>query len=141
MKFFSRATLLLIALFSSGCMANNADESFQFFWTEFRSAAMQNDYEKLEKLTKFPLAVNGVHDSIPIEYYKKSDFKIIFKKLMEQKIYMSQGEDDILTNMMDVISKSEVPLDAKNGDEYQVEQLVFKYINGQWLFTRAYLEE
>ncbi len=141
MIFFRSAALFFVAMVSSGCMANNTDKSFQLFWTEFRTAAIQNDYEQLEKFTKFPLAINGVDDSIPVEYFQKKDFKTIFNRLMEQKIYASHGDEYILTNMMDVVSKSEIPLNAKNGEEYQVEQLVFEYINGQWCFTRAYLEE
>lgn len=138
---FMRAALFFLIIFSSGCMANNTEKSFQLFWTDFRAAVLQNDYEQLEKFTQFPLAINGVHDSIPVEYFKKNEFKAIFNRLMEQKIYVSHGDDYILTDMMDVVSRSEIPLDAKNGDEYQVEQLVFEYVNGQWRFTRAYLEE
>ncbi|HTF97350.1 MAG TPA: hypothetical protein VL995_14525 [Cellvibrio sp.] len=141
MKLFFKITLLLTLIFSPWCKADERDDSFQLFWTEFRAAVMQNDYEQLKRFTKFPLAVNGVADFIPVEYIERKAFKDIFHKLMDQKIHLIHGDDYTLTDMMDVVSKTEAPLDAKNGDEYRVEQLVFEYIDGRWLFTRAYLDE
>lgn len=141
MKLFLKLTLLLTLIFSPWCMANNTEESFQLFWTEFRLAAIHDDYVKLKNFTKFPLAINGVADFIPVKYIERNKFKEIFTKLMEQKIYELHGDGLVLTNMMEIIYKSEIPLDAKNGDQYQVEQLVFDYIDGKWFFTNAYLDE
>ncbi len=141
MKFFVRTALFFIAIASLGCMANNTDNSFQSFWIEFRAAAIQNDYATLEKFTKFPLEVRGVHDSMPIQYFKKDAFKEIFNRLMEQKIYPVHEEDLVLTSMKTIVKNTEFAPDAKNEEEYQIEQLVFEYIDGQWFFTNAYLEE
>lgn len=141
MNIFLRTVLFFIALVSSGCMANTTDSSFQSFWTEFRAAAIKNDYATLEKLTKFPLEVRGVHDSMPIEYFRKDEFKEIFNKLMEQKIYPVQDDELVLTSMKTVVKNTELAPDAKNDEEYRIEQLVFEYIDGRWLFTNAYLEE
>ena len=141
MSYFLRAALILVILVSSGCKANSTDESFQLFWSEFRTAAIKNDYVQLEKFTKFPLAVYGVHDSIPVEHFKRKDFKAIFNRLMEQKMFLLQGDGFVETNMIAIVDSTELVTDAKNGEEYQVEQLVFKYIDGKWFFTRAYLAE
>lgn len=141
MKFLVRTALFFIALASLGCMANNTDNSFQSFWTEFRAAAIKNDYATLEKFTKFPLEVRGVHDSMPIQYFKKDAFKEIFNRLMEQEIYPVHDEDLILTSMKTIVKNTELTPDAKTGEEYRIEQLVFEYIDGRWFFTNAYLEE
>ena len=141
MKFLFRTALFFIALASLGCMANNTDNSFQSFWTEFRAAAIKNDYATLEKFTKFPLEVRGVHDSMPIQYFKKDAFKEIFNRLMEQEIYPVHDEDLILTSMKTIVKNTELTPDAKTGEEYRIEQLVFEYIDGRWFFTNAYLEE
>ena len=141
MKFFLRTALFFIALVSLGCMATNKDNSFQSFWTEFRAATIQNDYATLENLTKFPLEVRGVHDSMPIEYFKKDAFKEIFNRIMEQKIYPVHDEDLVLTSMKTIVKNTELVPDEKNEEEYRIEQLVFEYIDGQWFFTNAYLEE
>lgn len=141
MKFFFRTVLFFLAINSLGCMANNTDNSFQSFWTEFRSAAIKNDYATLEKFTKFPLEVRGIHDSMPIQYFKKDAFKEIFNRLMEQKIYPVDDEDLVLTSMKAIVKNTELAPDAKNEEEYRIEQLVFEYIDGQWFFTNAYLDE
>lgn len=141
MNYFLKLALFLVIVFSSGCKANSTDDSFQLFWSEFRIATMKNDYEKLETFTKFPLAIYGVHDSIPIEYFKRNDFRSIFSRLMEQKMFLLQGDDFVETTMKAIVTNTELVRDAKNGEEYQVEQLVFKYIDGQWFFTKAYLAE
>lgn len=132
---------MFYTLMPYGCMANSTDEAFQSFWNQFRTAVIKEDYATLENFTKFPLEVRGVHDSMPIEYYKKDEFKIIFDKIMEQKIYSVHEEDLVLTNMKAIVSDTELVSDMKNGDQYRVEQLVFDYVDGQWLFTNAYLEE
>ena len=141
MKLFFKITLLLTLIFSPWCMANERDDSFQLFWTEFRATVMQNDYEQLERFTKFPLAVNGVADFIPVSILEERDLKIFSINLWNKKFMYRMEMTYIQTNMMGVVSKTEVALDAKNGEEYRVEQLVFEYIDGQWLFTRAYLDE
>ena len=141
MNLFLRIALFFIAMVSSGCMANNKDNSFQSFWTKFRTAAIQNDYATLEKITKFPLEVRGVDDSMPVEYFKKDEFKKIFNRLMEQKIYPVHDENYVLTSMKTIVNNTELAPDAKNQDQYRMEQLVFEYIDGQWFFTNAYLEE
>lgn len=141
MKFFFRTVLFFLTISSLGCMANNTDNSFQSFWTEFRSAAIKNDYATLEKFTKFPLEVRGIHDSMPIQYFKKDAFKEIFNRLMEQKIYPVDDEDLVLTSMKAIVKNTELAPDAKNEEEYRIEQLVFEYIDGQWFFTNAYLDE
>lgn len=141
MNFFLRTALFFIAIVSLGCMANNKDNSFQSFWTEFRAAVIQNDYATLEKFTKFPLEVRGVHDSMPVEYFKRDAFKEIFNRLMEQKIYPVHDEDFVLTSMKTIVKNTELAPEDKNEKEYRIEQLVFEYIDGQWFFTNAYLEE
>ena len=141
MNIFLRTVLFFISIVSLGCMANNKDSSFQLFWNEFRTAVVEDNYANLEKLTKFPLEVRGVHDSMPIEYFKNDEFKIIFDRIMEQKIYSVHEEDLVLTNMKAIVNDTELVSDMKNGDQYRVEQLVFDYIDGQWFFTNAYLEE
>ena len=123
------------------CMANSTDEAFQSFWNEFRIAVIKEDYATLEKFTKFPLDVRGVHDSMPTEYFKKDEFKDIFNRLMKQKIYPVHQEDLVLTSMKTIVSNTELVSDMKNGEQYRIEHLVFENIDGQWFFTNAYLEE
>ncbi|HSC67889.1 MAG TPA: hypothetical protein VLC79_09375 [Cellvibrio sp.] len=141
MNSFLRTISFFTLIISSGCVVGKSDNSFQPFWTEFRAAAIKNDYATLEKFTKFPLEVRGVHDSMPVQYFKKDEFKEIFNRLMEQKIYPVHDEELVLTSMKTIVKNTELAPDAKNGEEYRMEQLAFEYIDGQWFFTNAYLEE
>lgn len=140
MNSFLRTISFFALIISSGCVAGNSDNSFQTFWTEFRTATVQNDYERLEKFTKFPLEIRGADDSIPTEYLKKDDFKDIFKKLMQQKIYLPHDDGYVETSMREIVNNTRLVSDATENEEYQIEQLVFEYADGKWFFTKAYLD-
>ena len=142
MNSFLRAISFFILIISSGCVVGKSDSSFQVFWTEFRTAALQNDYKSLEHFTKFPLAIRGPDDSMPTEYIKKDDFKDVFDRLMQQRTYLPNDDDNLVeTNMREIVENTRLISDAKESEEYQLEQLVFEYVDGQWFFTKAYLDE
>ena len=142
MKYFFSLIVIFYTLITYECMANSTDEAFQSFWNEFRIAVIKEDYATLEKFTKFPLKIRGPDDSMPTEYFRKDDFKDIFDRIMQQKTYLPNDEDSLIkTSMKEIVDNTLLISDMKNGEQYQIEQLVFEYINGQWFFTNAYLEE
>ena len=142
MNSFLRAISFFALIISSGCAAGKADSSFQIFWTEFRAAAIQNDYKTLEKFTKFPLEIRGPDDSMPTEYLKKDDFNDVFDRIMQQKTYLPHDDDSLIeTSMREIVDNTLLISDAKKGEEYQIEQLVFEFVDGQWFFTKAYLDD
>lgn len=141
MSLMLKRILFFILILSSGCMADNSEKNFQLYWTEFRTAALAADYEKLEKLTRFPLEVKGVDDSMPSVQYKKEDFQGVFKKIMAQPIYQLREDDLIETTMRAVVDKMDVVPEEITGEERRVEQLEFQNIEGRWFLVSAYLEE
>lgn len=141
MNSFIKAISFFALIISSGCVAGKSDNSFQLFWTEFRTAAIQNDYKSLEKFTKFPLEIRGPDDSIPTEYFKKDNFKDVFNRLMQQKIYLPHDDDSLIeSSMSEIVANTRLISDAKESEEYQIEQLIFEFVDGQWFFTKAYLD-
>lgn len=142
MNSFVRAISFFALIISSGCAAGKSDNSFQIFWTEFRTAVIQNDYKSLEKFTKFPLEIRGPDDSTPTEYLKKDDFEDVFNRVMQQKTYVPLDDDSLVeTSMREIVDNTRLIADAKDVEEYQIEQLVFEYVSGQWFLTRVYLDD
>lgn len=141
MSLLLRIGLLCVAILSTGCMADGHEKSFPSYWSEFRVAVLENDYKKLENLTRFPLEVKGVDDSIPVVHYKQDEFKEVFEKIIKQTIYQPHNGEYIETDMRTVVNKTDVVPDIQKDQEYQLEQLVFENIDGRWYLTRAYLEE
>ena len=126
---------------SISCTAESPQSDFQPFWNKFRAASLANDYTTLATLTKFPLEVKGVDDSIPIRKYEKAQLNTIFPKLMSQPVLLPKDNDVVETNLREVLTKTE-KVEYNNTDkEIRVEQFQFQLINGKWLFVRAYLEE
>ena len=126
---------------SVSCTAEPIQSDFQPFWNKFRAASLANDYATLATLTKFPLEVKGVDDSVPDEKYKKEQLSAIFPNLMSQPVFLPKDNDVVETNLREALTKTE-KVEYKNTDkEIRVEQFQFQLINGKWLLVRAYLEE
>ena len=126
---------------SVSCTAESIQSDFQPFWNKFRAASLANDYATLATLTKFPLEVKGVDDSVPDEKYKKEQLSAIFPNLMSQPVFLPKDNDVVETNLREALTKTE-KVEYKNTDkEIRVEQFQFQLINGKWLLVRAYLEE
>ena len=126
---------------SISCTAESPQSDFQPFWNKFRAASLANDYATLATLTKFPLEVKGVDDSIPIRKYEKAQLNTIFPKLMSQPVLLPKDNDVVEKNLREVLTKTE-KVEYNNTDkEIRVEQFQFQLINGKWLLVRAYLEE
>ncbi|HSC67890.1 MAG TPA: hypothetical protein VLC79_09380 [Cellvibrio sp.] len=136
-----KRVLFFMIVISSGCVANNSENSYQSFWEEFRVAVLADDYRKLEKLTQFPLEVKGVDDSMPIVQYKKEQFQAVFQKIMAQPMKIPHEDTLIETTMRGVVDKTTTVSVEVGYDEQGVEQLVFQNVKGKWLLVRAYLDE
>jgi len=132
-------TIFLMA--SISCNAESPQSDFQSFWNKFRAASLANDYTTLATLTKLPLEVKGVDDSVPIRKYEKAQLNTIFPKLMSQPVLLPKDNDVVETNLREILNKTE-KVEYNNTDkEIRVEQFQFQLINGKWFFVKAYLEE
>ncbi|HVK99353.1 MAG TPA: hypothetical protein VM553_06040 [Dongiaceae bacterium] len=140
MSVFSRLGLLFTLFFTLSCSAA-ADVDFQSFWTQFRKAALASDYTALEKMSKMPLEVKGVDDSMPSQQLDSAKLKQVFPALLAQKIYRYEGDELselTLRQVLEQTSSVKAQADAKDA---RVEQFEFAKTDGQWRLIRAYLEE
>jgi len=141
MQIIKNLILIIFLMVSVSCTAEPIQSDFQPFWNKFRAASLANDYATLATLTKFPLEVKGVDDTVPDEKYKKEQLNTIFPKLMSQPVFLPKDNDVVETNLREALTKTE-KVEYKNTDkEIRVEQFQFQLINGKWLLVRAYLEE
>lgn len=107
------------------------------YWRAFRQAVLDDNKDKLFSLTRFPFEVRGPHASDPVDYYDRSCFAAIFRRVVVQRVALPSGEKSMLQLINE---KSEIgPADYQSPDAIQVHQFEFRRINGEWLFTRAYL--
>ena len=128
----------LLVSFSAGASAiGNTSANFQTYWHQFRTATLTNDYATFANFTRFPLPVKGRFTVT----YQASEITKIFPRLMAQTIYQYQGGNLTKTTLLEAIkTKEKINYDAKD-KIIRVDQFEFKFIDGKWFLTKAYLEE
>ncbi|TGU73897.1 hypothetical protein E4633_00020 [Geomonas terrae] len=132
---------LLFLLATTGIAV--ADSDVQSFWNTFREAALRGDSARVAAMTKLPLWVRGPDDSDQVVHYGRKDFDKILKKLLNQEVLVVKDEKVLTTNMLKIINdkRSITARDLKTPDLFSVELFTFEKKNGNWLFTRGYLED
>lgn len=141
MQLIKQCVLLMLFLHAVSCSAAPNDKDFQVYWNKFRAATVANDYSALAELTKVPLEVKGVDDSIPLKTYGKAELTKIFPKLMSQIVYQYKGEEVVEAPLKDILVKKERVEVSATDKEIRIEQFEFALVNDKWLLVRAYLEE
>ena len=141
MKIIKNLILIVSLATSISCSAKPPPSDFQSFWSIFRAASLANDYTTLITLTKFPLEVKGVDDSVPVKKYEKAQLNTIFPKLLSQPVFLPKDNDVVETTLRETLTKTEKVEYKPTDKEIRVEQFQFQFIDGKWLLVRAYLEE
>ena len=141
MQIIKNLILIFSLAISVSCSAESPQSDFQPFWSKFRAASLANDYATLATLTKFPLEVKGVDDSVAVKKYQKEQLNTIFPKLISQTVFLPKDNDVVETKLREVLTKTEKVEYKTTDKEIRVEQFQFQLINGKWLLVRAYLEE
>lgn len=150
-KFF---LLVCLALYVAACSVNEPavkTNQENEFWKAFRQAALADDkdedkdkyQETLIALTHFPFEVRTSDDSVPPKTYEQKDFNPVFERLLAQQVYFPDGGSISSKSMRQMIeAKPQITAgDFITPTLIQFLQFEFEYIDGQWLFTRAYLED
>lgn len=138
---FFIALLLIVSLpADAGSIATQASE----FWVNFRNAVKSEDYQALETMTRFPLAVHGELDFMPVKKIGREGFAEAFKKLLNQEIYIDKNGQEIRTSMRNVVIET-VQIDKKYNLErdkhFRVSDLEFDYKDNRWALFRTYYPE
>lgn len=117
---------------------NNQQQSFQEFWSDFRSAVLADDKNKILSMTKFPFKTRGVSDDDPVVSHDKASFIRILPRLLDQDTGISVEPE----TMRDLIKRTiKVPKDKVNNDAWhRIGDICFENEKGIWSFTFAYFD-
>ena len=144
MKYKIRFLLALLFIMSLPASADSISSQASKFWVEFRNAVKSEDYQALETMTRFPLAVHGELDFMPVKKIEKEGFAGAFKKLLNQEIYIDKNGQEIRTTMRNVVIET-VQIDKKynldRDKHFRVSDLEFDYKDNRWALFRTYYPE
>lgn len=135
-----RLMLAFAVVVSCSCTAS-PDGDFQTFWTEFRRASLAGDLAAIEKMSKMPLEVRGVDDSIPARMCDAKELAKVYPALLAQTIYRYQGDEVTESSLRDVLEQTPSVASHAGEQDVRVEQFEFGRVDGRWRLVRAYLEE
>lgn len=134
-------TLLLIS-FSAACTAQESQLASQQCWSQFRQAVLANDYDRLRRVTQFPLPVHGTVDGIPAQQIGRDQFEATLTKILDQPLASFEGDKLVTYTQRDLVHKTTaLPAADKRAKSFRVGELVFEYPNGDCKLVRAYLSE
>ena len=137
-KKLSYIPLLLILGFATiSCNADTPTKSFPEFWSEFRTASLNNDIDRVVEMTRFPFSVKGELDMDGSAVLDKVKFKKRFKSFMDQ----DTREDLKPESMRDYIKKNKSISPRIDDGQTSVALFSFELIDGKWYFVRVYVEE
>lgn len=137
---FLLSLTILAFVVSDAC----ADDSAEKFWNDFRKAVVRHEYSKVVALTHFPFEILGLDESKPTEYHGKKGFRKNYMRVLFTPLVVQSSGDKLLHGDMLQVIQGKAKLTEKDyvSPEFiRVEQFVFERINGQWFFTRAYVDE
>lgn len=144
---FKTILLIVVTCVCAACSVNEpavkVNEENQY-WDAFRQAVLDDDKDTIISLTHFPFEVRGPGDSASVKSYEQKDFPAIFEQLVTQPVYYQSSGGAINSKpMRQLIEEKQqiTPGDFITPDLIQFIQFEFERIDGQWFFTRAYLEE
>lgn len=134
---------LALVLFATGCFAGQQKDPAQTYWNGFRQAVLASDYQTLRDYTRFPLAVHGVVDGIPVQAIGGEQFETAMKKILDQPLASYEGDQVVNYTQRELISKTtDLSKVKKQADKsFRVGELVFESKGDTYKLVRAYLSE
>lgn len=136
----SAAGALLLALVA-GCSTSEAGAGLDPFWSEFRRALRDGDEQAIVSLTRFPFELRGVVDGAPVESLAREEFLVVLERLLDQLVYLPDGGGIVSRSMSDLIRGASTPPALDPSGTARFQQFEFERVDGDWRFTRAFLEE
>jgi len=137
-RIFQITILFLLFTYSQPSYSQQRDKSFDTFWSKFRKAVIDKNYDTLKSLTQFPLIVKGTLDGDPIKRFKSDKFIFIFKH------YLKQNNTTVTGNALDDIVETEIIPDKDFSETHisdvRFSDMEFKRINGKWKLYFIYIE-
>jgi hypothetical protein len=110
--------------------------NFASFWGEFRAALLASDWAALERMSKFPVEVNGELDDEPVRKVERAQLPKLLQKLLAQK----SQKDETRTVRQDLEQKPTPQAPAPDKNQVRVNEFHFERSAGQWRFVATYLD-
>lgn len=129
--------LIFIPLFtlSFNLFASEAQE----FWSQFRTAFLAKDLNKLQHYADFPLTLNGTSDEDPIIKLNKNKFQNCFKHLFNKDTGLSSKPETHLDHAKtQTIINTKLNPDLANS--FRVGDMTFQKKGKDYKLTIFYLE-
>lgn len=109
------------------------DAEFQLFWTEFRNAVINSDYNSLQNKVNFPLEIEDYQDCFPIINSGTENFEFVFNE------YLILHHEAAL-NFIKECERVNVKKDRKDKEFVRMEDMGFKKINSEWKLSLIYMD-
>jgi hypothetical protein len=105
------------------------------FWTAFKKAVKSENYHEILKLSKMPFETRGTMDEDPVMVLDQNAFLVNINAILTT----DPGITASPTTQAKLVSQTKA-LKDEGGGFARVGDLVFRKVNGQWKFTRAYID-
>lgn len=139
---FITSYLICLLIITSACSAEKKEESFSTFWSEFRSAIINDDLVKISELSQFPIEIKGVDDSTPTRKLNKAELIKQLPEILSQPVFILKNGDIVETTSKQLLIKNGdySPEMLLTEDQARVHQFMFIKQN-DWHLKRVYLEK
>lgn len=71
---------------SSACYSVDNHVDADEFWSDFRQAVADSEYETIADMTRFPFKTRGVHDAMPVITYDEEAFVEVFPLILQTEV-------------------------------------------------------
>ena len=105
------------------------------FWTAFQKAVESENYQEILNLSKMPFETRGTMDEDPFIVLDQNAFLVNINAILKT----DPGITASPTTQAKLVSQTKA-LKDEGGGFARVGDLVFRKVNGQWKFTRAYID-
>ena len=105
------------------------------FWSAFKKAVESENYQKILELSTIPFVTRGTMDDDPVIALDQTAFLANINAILTT----DPGITATPTTQKKLVSQTKI-LKEKGGGFARVGDLVFNKVNGQWKFTRAYID-
>ena len=113
----------------------SAPKEIAEFWSAFKKAVESENYQTILELSTIPFTTRGSMDDDPLIALDQTAFLANINAILST----DPGITTTPTTQAKLVSQTKI-LEDKGGGFVRVGDLVFNKVNGQWKFTRAYID-
>lgn len=122
----------------SNCCSLSMEQSFGVFFAAYRESIRNDDYEAVFKVSRFPFIFKGQLDMEGSLEIGRDEFINLFSKflLLDTDVELD-GKSYEMSTKLGIVTTVEKP-NFIGVDRARLQDFVFEFVDGQWLFVMAY---